>query len=166
MIRLESLLENVNIEEAPPNVQEINEALQILINNNAQAVAYHPLKVFMVQNIGVLEINRNGDAVFTVPLHPHADLYSKFESNVPIEVHVGAEQVFNNETLVMINSQYSNKEVKFFLNPNQLPERITLSYKAVVCNAELRRRIGTAEQLASGSLVYSQGVVRRVVPNV
>ena len=162
MIRLESLLENVNIQEAPPNVQEINEALQILINNNAQAVAYHPLKVFMVQNIGVLEINRNGDAVFTVPLHPHADLYSKFESNVPIEVHVGAEQVFNNETLVMINSQYNNKEIKFFLNPNQLPERITLSYKAVVCDAELRRRIASTELLGSGSLLYSQGVVRKI----
>lgn len=137
------------------------EALQALIDLDARAVSFTIQKEYRVNNIGVLEV-RDGQFIFEVPINYEVDLCSNFVSNVPIEVYVGIELVPSTETVVLTNSVYSSKKVVFVLPPQNVPNSIFLSYKATLLDPELREAVSSIETLISGSLIYSNGTVRRV----
>lgn len=158
---LNALICNANI-QAVPQARTFEEALNAMMQMNADGVTYTVRHEFLVNNIGVLEVVQ-GRPSFTVPVSNLVDLCTGFVSNVPIEVSVGNEMVPPVEVVVVINSQYTEKKVRLFVNPQQpnYNNHVTLVYQGTLLSPDLRQRITAVPRLISGTLEYSNGVVRR-----
>lgn len=157
---LNQVLGNIEVVELL-QVHSFNDALQRLLEINASAVSYTEQKEYVVNNQGVLEV-RNGLYLFEMPISRSADLCSSFESNIPIEVVVGHETIAQNDILVMTNCQYNQTSVRFLLDPQNIPDRINVSYKVTLLEPNVRQQLVQTPSLVSGSLLYNNGVVRKI----
>ena len=152
---LDNLLEGIEVVKSA--VDTFTGSLETLVSRGAQAVSYTVKKLFLVNNIGILEINNEGLASFDYIL-VEGDIISDITSNVSIDLRVGSGCIAPTNRIVMTNSNYTEKRIRFYLNPQALPDRVELSYKVTVLDSQLRKQITIVNVMQCDNLVYSNGM--------
>ena len=89
------------------------------------------------------------------------DIVSEVRSNVPCEILLNDIAFKADTPLVLCNGPYTEKKIRFYIDSNNIPDRINLSYKAVILKSELRRQLSRVEELYSGESVCRQGVISK-----
>jgi len=154
-MELDTFLEG-SIRVISNNYQRSLEALITEPCNNKIAT-YRVQKEFIVNNVAVLE-SENGVAFFDVDVRD-GDIVGNFESNVQLALSVGPRVFSSNNRIVLLNSQYTVTKVRLYVNPNNLPEKVQLSYNASLLSVDLRSRVREPLILLCDELKYCNGLV-------
>jgi hypothetical protein len=162
-MNLESFLDNIKIEES--NIEtDCNsmEPLEFMIQNKSQGVIYTCNKKFVINNISIMEVNRDGFHMFSVPITGgHADIVYNISSNVICDILLNDVSLNSNTPIVLCNGIYTDKKIRFYLDPNNLPEYITLTYKIILLNSDIRKQLTSVPILYAGNSVCRHGVISR-----
>jgi hypothetical protein len=159
-MELDLFLQGVDIRDTgiESNVFTSN-VLKHLIEFNCEAVSFTIKTSFVILNKAIVEQNREGFYLFDVNIMSNVDMATDFESNLRFDLFLNNMAFSSNNKVVLTNSQYSSKKIRFYIDPANLPERIELKYKGILFGNQKRQEIANAPVLLSGEIMYREGVV-------
>ena len=154
-MELDSILEG----SVRVNANNMQRSLEALVTDpcNNKIATYRVQKEFYLNNIGVLE-SENGLAFFEEDFRD-GDIVGNFESNVQMALSVGPRVFASNNRIVLLNSQYTVTKARLYVDPNNLPEKVQLSYDASLLSVDLRSRVRGPLILLCDELKYCNGLV-------
>ena len=137
----------------------LTEIFEFFTDNKAVSFTYSTS--FIVNNISFMQVI-NGMHTFIVQISVSGgDIISEITSNVPCEILVN-DIVLKAETpIVLCNGMYTEKKIRFYIDPNNVPGRINLNYKVVVLKSDLRRQLMSVPELYAGESVCRFGVISK-----
>jgi hypothetical protein len=141
------------------NANNMQRSLEALITDpcNNKIATYRVQKEFYINNIGVLE-NENNVAFFEEDVRD-GDIVGNFQSNVRIALSVGPRVFSSDNRIVLLNSQYTVTRVRLYVDPENLPEKVQLSYDASLLSVDLRSQVRRPLILLCDELKYCNGLV-------
>jgi len=133
-------------------------ALEELIREpcNNKIATYSVEREFILNNIGVLEV-ANGEAFFDAQIRD-GDMVGNFQSNARMELVLNGSLHSSNNRVVLVSCMYTETKIRLFVNPNNLPDKVTLSYDVTLLSPDLRVRVREPLLLWCDGLKYSGGV--------
>ena len=162
-MNLESFLSNIEIQDS--NIEtDCNsmEPFEFMIQNKSQAVTYTCTKKFVINNISVMEVNRDGFHMFSTPITGgHSDIVYNISSNVNCDILLNDVSINSDTPIVLCNGIYTDKKIRFYIDTNNIPEYITLTYKIIVLNTDIRKQLTSIPILYAGNSVCRHGVISR-----
>jgi len=161
-MELDTFLGNLNIDDTNIVSNTVDRNVYLyMINNNSEAASFKYQSTYVVHNRAILEENKDGFYLFDVDITSNVDIAYGFQSNVRFDLLLAHVAYSGNNKVVCINSQYSTKQIRFYLDPNNLPDRIHLSYTALMLGVDKRRELATTPRVFTGDLLYHDGLVRQ-----
>ncbi len=162
-MNLETFLSSINIQDTGIETNTVSmRALQFMEERRCQAVKYTYSSSFVANNLAVMQVNSDGLHMFSISiLSGLVDIAYEFTSNVQFDILLNEVPFKGDIPIVVCNGQYTEKKVRFYIDPNNVPEKINLTYKVIVLNCDLRRQLTSIPVLYAGSTVCSQGVISR-----
>lgn len=116
---------------------------------------------FIVNNISFMQVV-NGMNTFSVPISgTFPDIVYDITSNVDCEILLNGITFNANTPLVVCNGQYTEKLIRFYIDPDNVPSNINLNYKIISLNFENRKRLMSIPILYAGESLCSNGVISR-----
>ena len=162
-MNLDTFFENIDIKNSGVTTDNLASILTEIFDyfQEHKAVSFTYSTSFVVNNISVMQVI-NGMHTFTVPISISVgDIVSEITSNVPCEILLNDITFKADTPLVLCNGQYTEKKIRFYIDSNNVPDRVNLSYKAVILKSELRRQLSSVEELYAGESVCRQGVISK-----
>ena len=134
-------------------------ALEVLISapNNNKVVKYKQDKQFLILSLGVLEIN-NGVALFDYAVVRDGDIVSDIEANVRFDLVIGGTVYNGNNRVLVVNCVYHEIKIRFYLDPNNLPEHIECNYTVSLLSNDLRTALRQEPLVLCDDLRYANGM--------
>lgn len=156
-MNLETFLSSINIENTGIVTDVVSmRALQFMEERRSQAVTYTYSSSFAIKNVS------DGLHIFSILiLTGLVDIAYDFTSNVNFNILLNDVPFKGDIPIVACNGQYTEKKVRFYIDPNNIPEKINLTYKVIVLNCDLRMQLTSIPVLYAGNTVCSQGVISR-----
>lgn len=157
-VTLDSILQDVEV--VPSNGTTFFSAVEKLVSSpQIQAVTYHVHRLFIINNFGVLEVDKTkGKAFFDVTLENNeGDIINMIDTTMSCELLVGQHRLNSSIRLVMCNSMYHRKTIRIFIDDNTV-DRVYLSYAVTLLNSDLRKRVVETVSLVCDNIMYKDGV--------
>ena len=165
MIKLEHILSNyTKINKCEE--EDFTKALECMITNDSDIVYYSKTRKFYINNIAVLEVNKDNLCEYTIELNSNdADLIENIKCNVKYDLVLGGIN-YNTNKVMMLKSEYHSKTMKLYLDPNNLPEYINISYDCYLFNTNIRKNIKSQYMILYDGLVYYNGMITQPKNNM
>lgn len=134
-------------------------ALEKMINDKLDIVYYTKTRKFYVNKIAIFELQKDGLFYFDNELNTNdGDLIKNIKCSLKFDLLLGGVNYATNNVL-NTNSQYHNKTVRIYLNPNDLPEYVELSYDCYLFDSKLRNDIIKTPNVLFDGLCYTNGMI-------
>ena len=154
MTELDEYLSNLKIDYCDED--DYTKSLEYMILNNSDVVYYNHKRKFYINNIGVLELDKNNKSVYDIELND-GDLIKNIQCNVDFKLLLGG-YLYDKKNVLISNSQYHEKKIRLLLDPNNLPEYINVSYD-VYLFGQIRKNIQSLNIVKFDDLYYSNGMI-------
>lgn len=162
-MKLENFLSTLNIKDTGITTDNPSSVIVDIFTHLRQydGASINYSTSFIVNNISFMQVV-NGMNTFSVPISgTFPDIVYDITSNVHCEILLNGI-TFNADTpLVVCNGQYTEKLVRFYIDPNNVPTNINLSYKIISLNMDVRKRLTSIPILYAGESICSCGVISR-----
>lgn len=165
---LQTFFTNIEIKESGVTTDNLSSILTEIFDlfTDHKAVSFTYSTSFIVNNISVMQVINIGGVgtmhTFTVPISMSVgDIVSDITTNVPCEILLNDIAVDCHTPLVLCNGQYTDKKIRFYIDPNNVPDRVNLTYKVVVLKTDLRRQLTSVQELYAGQTVCRFGVISK-----
>ena len=161
IVSFDSLLEGIQV--TPSDGETFFSALEKLVATSSQAVDYHVHRLFLINNIGVFEVDKEDGKFFDVELsETDGDIISHIDvSSVPSKLIIGPNTFDSRNRIIMCNSVFHPKKIRIFVGDNNV-NRIYLSYRVTLLSASLKKQLMDTPLLVCDNIVYSNGVASQV----
>ncbi len=165
MIKLEHILSNyTKINKCEDD--DYTKALECMIINDSDIVYYLKTRKFYINNIAVLEVNKNGLSHYDIELNNNdGDLITNIKCDVTYDLLLGGVN-YNTNKVMMLKSEYHSKIMRLYLDPNNLPEYINISYDCCLFNTNIRNNIKSHNMILYDGLVYYNGMITEPKTNI
>lgn len=165
---LQTFFRDINIKESGVITDNLTSILTEIFDlfTDHKAVSFTYSTSFVINNISVMQfINIGGVGTmhtFTVPISGSVgDIVSDITSNVPCDILLNDIAVDCHTPVVLCNGQYTDKKIRFYIDPNNVPDRVNLNYKVLVLKNDLRRQLMCVQELYAGESVCRFGVISK-----
>ena len=153
IVSLDTFLENVEVVSS--NGGTFISALEKLISTSSQAVDYHVHRLFLINSIGVLEVDRQGRKFFDIELkNSEGDIISHIDTSMDSKLLIGPHTHDTRKRIVMCNSSYSPARIRIFVNDS---DRVYVSYRVIVLSGGLKNQLMAVPILVCDNISYSNG---------
>jgi hypothetical protein len=155
-MELDRFLDGVMWLDSLPNSRQ--DAMLLLVSNpqNNKVVKYDVNKEFFINNIGVMEVV-NGFVLFDYAFRD-GDIVSNIEANVPFDLVIGGAVYNGNNRVLPCICQYHETKIRFYLDPNNLPNRIESTYTVSLLSPDLRSSLSQEPVVLCDDLRYANGM--------
>lgn len=158
IVLFDTLLEGIEVIQS--DGETFFSALEKMVSTSSQAVDYSVHRLFLVNNIGVFEVDKEGRKFFDIELSQtdSGDIISHIDvSSVDSKLIIGPNSFDIKNRIIMCNSVYHSKKIRIFVDDNNV-DRIYLSYRVTVLSPDLRNKLVDIPLLVCDNIVYSNGV--------
>lgn len=157
-VLLDTILHGVTV--IPSDGETFFSALEKLVTSSSQAVSYIVHRLFLINNIGVLEVER-GKKFFDVelPQSEEGDIISDINSSMQSKLIIGFNTFDIANRVVLCNSIYHKKTIRVYIDDSF--DRLYLSYKITILSELLRRELVSTPLLLCDDILYKDGVTIR-----
>lgn len=153
IVSLDTFLENVEVVSS--NGETFFSALEKLISTSSQAVDYHVHRLFLINSIGVLEVDRQGRKFFDIELkNSEGDIISHIDTSMDSKLLIGPHTHDIRKRIVMCNSSYSPVRIRIFVNDS---DRVYVSYRVIVLSGDLKNQLMAVPILVCDNISYANG---------
>jgi len=161
IVSFDSLLEGIEVIQS--DGETFFSALEKIVATSSKAVYYNVYRLFLVNNIAVFELDREGRKFFDVELSQcDGDIISYIDvSSVPSKLIIGSNTFDITNRIIMCNSVYHAKKIRLFVDDST--DRIYLTYRVTVLSPSLRKQLMDVPVLECDNILYSNGMTNTKV---
>ena len=148
-------------------IDTYSDGIKHLIVSKADIVSYNTQKNLVLFNVGVLEVDKNGDYIYEYSLERQADIIDNIHivssnNNVKMKFIIGGEEYDHINTFLSVVSQYHEFKIKLIFTEPKVEDKISICYRNYLLNTDLRKNLIKEHIIKTDTNIYTNGMCLRI----
>jgi hypothetical protein len=143
------------------------DGVRYLIESKADIISYNTQKNLTLFNVGVLEVDKNGNYIYEYSLDRQADVIDNIhiissKNNVKMKFIIGGEEYDIINTFIMALSQYHEFKIKLIFTEPKVEDKISICHRNYLLNTDLRNNLIKEHIIKTDTNIYANGMCIRI----